>query len=234
MKMNVEQFDIARYLSTLPMFCDLSKAALENIAKECTLQNLQRGDMIFRAGDDCEEFHIIVTGQAKLYVASPSGQEKIIELVGPGHSFAEAMMFLEKPHVLNAQTLTDTTLMRISKPAVFNEIARNHHFSMQMLTGISGRLHGLLRDVEGYALHNGMRRLIGYLLRDFDENSSSRSGSITVSLPVSKATIASRLSLTPEYFSRVLHELENQRLIAIDKREIRIFDVNRLASYSPH
>ena len=31
---------------------------------------------------------------------------------------------------------------------------------------------------------------------------------ITVSLPVSKATIASRLSLTPEYFSRVLHELE--------------------------
>ncbi len=52
-----------------------------------------------------------------------------------------------------------------------------------------------------------------------------------MSLPVSKATIASRLSLTPEYFSRVLHELEAAGLITIDKREIRIPDTERLARY---
>jgi CRP-like cAMP-binding protein len=51
---------------------------------------------------------------------------------------------------------------------------------------------------------------------------------------VSKATIASRLSLTPEYFSRVLHELEAEGLIAIDKRDVRILDVQRLASYGSH
>jgi CRP-like cAMP-binding protein len=54
---------------------------------------------------------------------------------------------------------------------------------------------------------------------------------ITVSLPVSKATIASRLSLTPEYFSRVLHELEGAGLITIDKRDIHILDPQRLAHY---
>jgi len=48
-----------------------------------------------------------------------------------------------------------------------------------------------------------------------------------VSLPVSKATIASRLSLTPEYFSRVLHELEAEGLIEIDKRDICILDPAR-------
>ena len=53
-------------------------------------------------------------------------------------------------------------------------------------------------------------------------------------LPASKATVASRLSLTPEYFSRVLHELEAQGLIQIDKREIRILDVQRLASFESH
>ena len=54
-----------------------------------------------------------------------------------------------------------------------------------------------------------------------------------MSLPVSKATIASRLSLTPEYFSRVLHELESAGLIEIDKRDIRIVDSKRLAAYQP-
>ncbi len=234
MSMNIDKFDTTNYLSTLPMFCDLSTPERENIAKECTIHRLTRGDMIFRAGDECEEFHIIITGQAKLYVASLSGQEKIIELIGPGHSFAEAMMFLEKPHMLNAQTLSDTMLMSISKQAVFGEIARDPRFSMQMLAGISRRLHELQRDVEGYTLHSGMRRLIGYLLRDFDEKTTCQMGALTVSLPVSKATIASRLSLTPEYFSRVLHELETERLIEIDKRDIHIFDVNRLVSYGLH
>ena len=234
MKMDVEKFDMTSYLSVLPMFSNLSKPERENISQDCALRRLSRGEMVFRAGEQCEEFHLIVTGQVKLYVASPSGQEKIVELIGPGQSFAEAMMFLNKPHMLNAQTLTDTLLMSVSKQAVFGEIARDPRFSMHMLAGISRRLHGLLRDVEGYALHSGMQRLIGYLLRDFEDEITSDMGTVTVSLPVSKASIASRLSLTPEYFSRVLHELEAERLIEIDKREIRILDVQRLASYGCH
>ncbi len=234
MKMDVEKFDMTNYLSVLPMFSNLTKPERENISQDCALRRLSRGEMVFRAGEQCEEFHVIVTGQVKLYVASSSGQEKIVELIGPGQSFAEAMMFLNKPHMLNAQTLTDTMLMSVSKQAVFGEIERDPRFSMHMLAGISRRLHGLLRDVEGYALHSGMQRLIGYLLRDLDDEITDDMGTITVSLPVSKATIASRLSLTPEYFSRVLHELEAERLIEIDKREIRILDVRRLASYGCH
>jgi CRP-like cAMP-binding protein len=232
--MDVEKFDMTNYLSVLPMFSNLTKPERENISQDCALRRLARGEMVFRAGEQCEEFHVIVTGQVKLYVASSSGQEKIVELIGPGQSFAEAMMFLNKPHMLNAQTLTDTMLMSISKQAVFGEIERDPRFSMHMLAGISRRLHGLVKDVEGYALHSGMQRLIGYLLRDVEDEISTAVGIVTVSLPVSKATIASRLSLTPEYFSRVLHELEAERLIEIDKREIRILDVKRLAGYGSH
>lgn len=231
MKMNTQQFDMQNYLSALPMFGNLSRSEREHVVQDCQLLRLTRGDMVFRAGEQCEAFHLIISGQVKLYFASPSGQEKVIEIVGPGHSFAEAMIFLQKPHLYNAQTLTDTLVMSIGKRAVLGEIKRDHRFSMHMLTGISHCMHRLLQDVEGYALHSGMQRLIGYLLRDVPERNTVNQGIFTVSLPVSKATIASRLSLTPEYFSRVLHELEAERLIEIDKREIRILDARRLASY---
>jgi CRP-like cAMP-binding protein len=100
-----------------------------------------------------------------------------------------------------------------------------------MLAGVSRRLHGLVQDVEAYALRNGMQRLIGYLLRDVEMDTAGGQKAVTVSLPASKATIASRLSLSPEYFSRVLHELEAQQLITIDRREIRIPDVQKLVGY---
>ena len=229
--METRSFDLPRYLSVLPLFTDLSRSELERLALGCQLRRLSRGDNVFRVGEPCEEFHVTVMGQVKLFAISPAGQEKVIELVGPGNSFAEALMFTGKPYIINAQALTDTLLLTVTKHAVVGEIERDPRFAMRMLAGISRRLHGLVHDVEAYALHSGMQRVIGYLLRDQIAEDCVSGEVITVSLPVSKATIASRLSLTPEYFSRVLHELEAAGLVRIDKRDVHILDVKRLSAY---
>ena len=229
--MEARTFDLPRYLSVLPLFTDLSRPELERLALGCQLRRLARGETVFRVGEPCEEFHVTVTGQIKLFAISPSGQEKVIELVGPGNSFAEALMFTGKPYIINAQALTDTLLLTVKKDAVVGEIERDARFAMRMLAGISRRLHGLVHDVQAYALHNGVQRVLGDLLRDQIAEDCVSGEVITVSLPVSKATIASRLSLTPEYFSRVLHELEAAGLVQIDKRDVRLLDPKRLAAY---
>jgi CRP-like cAMP-binding protein len=229
--MEARPFDVPRYLSVLPLFNDLSPTELREVAAGCTLRRLARGDMVFRMGDACNEFHVVVTGQVKLFVLSPAGQEKVVELIGPGQSFAEAIMFSSRPYILSSQSLADTLLLTVSKQAVLAEIERDHRFALRMLAGMSRRLHGLVHDVEAYSLHSGLQRVIGFLLRDQALEDGEPGTVRTVSLPVSKATIASRLSLTPEYFSRVLHELEAHGLIEIDRRDIRILDAQRLSAY---
>lgn len=229
--MEIGDFNIPRFLAVLPLFSDLSPPELVRVAHGCQVRRLGRGDTIFRYGEPCEEFHVVVSGQAKLFALSPAGQEKVIELIGPGHSFAEALMFTSKPYIVNAQALTNTILLTVSKQVMLEEIERDPRFSLRMLAGISRRLHGLVHDIESGALHSGMQRVIGYLLREYQNDDTVGGEIFTVSLPVSKATIASRLSLTPEYFSKVLHELEAEKLIEIDKRDIRIIDVKRLAGY---
>lgn len=231
--MDPRTFNLPRYLSVLPLFQEMNPAELERLAEGCSLRRLARGEMVFRCGEPCDAFHVAVTGQVKLFALSPAGQEKVIELIGPGSSFAEALMFTGKPYFINAQALTDTLLLTVAKRAVIGEIERDCRFALRMLAGISRRLHGLVHDVEAYALHTGMQRVIGYLLRDQQAEDCVSGDVITVSLPVSKATIASRLSLTPEYFSRVLHELEAAGLIDVDKRDIHILDAKRLAIYQP-
>ncbi|NDY91475.1 Crp/Fnr family transcriptional regulator [Ideonella livida] len=244
-------FDLPRYLSVLPLFQEMTAEELQRLAQGCRLRRLARGDNIFRVGEPCEEFHVTVMGQVKLFALSPAGQEKVIELIGPGNSFAEALMFTDKPYIINAQALTDSLVLSVHKSAVVGEIERDPRFAMRMLAGISRRLHGLVHDVQAYSLHSGLQRVIGYLLRDLPEEAEEgatalrgtgagcetlcregdRPRELHVSLPVSKATIASRLSLTPEYFSRVLHELAGQGLIEIDKRDIRIPDAAALARF---
>jgi len=247
--MEARSFDLPRYLAVLPLFQEMTPPELQRLAQGCRLRRLARGDNVFRVGEPCDEFHVTVMGQVKLFAISPAGQEKVIELVGPGQSFAEALMFTGRPYFINAQALTDTLLLSVGKPAVLHEIESDPRFAMRMLAGISRRLHGLVHDVQAYALHSGLQRVIGYLLRDMPGELDAADAStgpgaldgldeaersvqpLRVSLPVSKATIASRLSLTPEYFSRVLHDLADQGLIEIDKREIHIPDPGRLARY---
>jgi CRP-like cAMP-binding protein len=152
--------------------------------------------------------------------------------VGPGNSFAEALMFTDKPYFINAQALTDTLLLSVSKRSVMVEIESDPRFCMRMLAGLSRRLHGLVNDVQAYSLHSGVERVIGYLMRELPEDARNGADAAQrVRLPVSKAAIASRLSMTPEYFSRVLHELESKGLIEMDKREIRIPEPARLVRF---
>lgn len=227
--MDLAQFDLPRYLSMLPLFQEMKPLELQRLAQGSRLRQLGRGDDVFHIGEPCNEFHVTVSGQIKLFAISPAGQEKIIEIIGPGNSFAEALMFTDKPYFINAQALTDTLLLSVSKQSVLQEIETDSRFCMRMLAGLSRRLHGLVNDVQAYALHSGVERVIGYLMRDLPEDGGEAAASVL--LPVSKASIASRLSMTPEYFSKVLRELEDKGLIEVDKREIRIPEPARLSRY---
>jgi len=108
---------------------------------------------------------------------------------------------------------------------IFAELERSPAFARRMLAGMSRRLHGLVADVEAYTLHTGGQRVVGYLLKD-----GPASGA-TVRLSVSKRLVASRLNITPEYFSRVLHDLSTRRLVRVDGREIEILDADGLRAY---
>ena len=254
MTMDTQHFDVARYLANLPLFQETTAQELQRLAAGCRLRRFGRGEAIFRVGMPCDEFHVTVMGQVKLFAISPAGQEKVIEIAGPGITFAEALMFTERPYIINAQALSDTLLLSVGKDAVVDEIERDPRFALRLLGGISRRLHGLVHDVQAYSLHSGMQRVIGYLLSSLPEESArtlpaleAYAGqgcapvsaaahtaiALKVSLPVSKATIASLLSITPEYFSRVLRDLETEGLIHIDKRDILIPDAMRLAHYTP-
>ena len=228
-------FNPARYLALLPLFQELLPAELERLTHGARMRKLARYENVFRVGQPCTELHIVVNGQIKLFALSPQGQEKIIHIIEAGNSFAEALMFLERPYVVNAQALVDTVLLSVSRQAVMREIEGNQRFCMRMLAGLSQRLHTLISDVQAYALQSGVERVIGYLLHGLperaigeDEDENTPEQPVSIKLPVGKAVIASRLSMTPEYFSRVLHELESQGLITIDKRKITIPDRARL------
>jgi CRP/FNR family transcriptional regulator, dissimilatory nitrate respiration regulator len=214
------------FLANLAVFSEMTGAELDRVAARTQTRYAQKGELVCLQGDPCTGLHAVVFGQVKLAVNSPQGVEKVIEIVRPGQSFGEALMFLDKPYIVFAQALADSMLLHVAKEAVFDELARDAGFARRMLSGLSQRLHGLVRDVEAYSLRSSHERLIGYLLAALPEDAGP--GPAEVNLDSGKGVIASRLNMTPEHFSRILHELGDAGLIEIRGRTVHIPDPERL------
>jgi len=220
---------IEEFLKNLPLFRDLSADEVERMAASTSQVRLPTGSILFRKGDPCTGFHLIVYGQVKLAFGASDGSEKVVEILGPGQSFGEAVMFLDRPYVMFAETLADSLLLHVGKAVIFQELEQSPDFALRMLGGLAQKLHRIVGDLEGYSLKSGTQRVIGYLLRDVARVQTGRS--VDVMLPATKSVIASRLSITREHFSRILHELADADLIKVNGRSIRFLDIDRLRQY---
>lgn len=223
-----QEIRASAFIQNLALFKEASAEEVERIAQGTRVVHAARQETLFHKGDPSEGFYLMVYGQIKLAFTSPQGAEKVVEIIGAGMSFGEAVMFLDSPHVVYAQTLSDSLLLFVTKAAVLDELERNPVFARKMLGGLSRRLHGIISDVEAYCMHSGAQRVIGYLLRDAEQAEGDHD--LDVVLPTNKGVIASRLNLTPQHFSRILHDLSEAGLVEVDGRVIHIADVKRLRS----
>ena len=222
--------NIEALLTHVPLFNGLDPDEIARIAHATREIHILKGETLFHRGDPCIGFHLLVYGQVKLAFTSAQGNEKIVEIIGQGQSFGEAIMFLDKPYVVSAQALTDAMLLHISKAAIFEELEHDYNLARKMLAGMAMRLHQLMNDVESYSLHSGKQRIIGYLLRELPESDQNGSN-VILTLPSNKGAIASRLNLTQEHFSRILHELTNLGLIVVEGKKIHIPSVAKLRQH---
>ena len=104
-------------------------------------------------------------------------------------------------------------------------VERSPRLARRVIASLSQRIESLVHELERQALGSGRARLIDYLVRRAGHHPGPR----LVMLPATKAAIASQLNLSPEHFSRLLHELAAAGLLQVEGRRITVHDVERLA-----
>ena len=202
------------------MFRGLALEPLRFLAGGCQLRTASKGHVVCRKGHDLEGLFHLIEGRVKLAVLSEEGTERVIDIVLPGSSFGEAAVFLDRPVVTYAEALADSTLLCISRSRLREAVDRWSDVAHSVLLALAAQIHKLTGDLEACCLHSASRRVADFLLRE--AQSSGTPDTPEVLLPAAKAVVASSLHLTPETFSRELHGLARDGVIAIDSRRIRI------------
>jgi CRP-like cAMP-binding protein len=180
---------------------------------------LADGEALFEQGDPARRFYLVLKGQIKLYRLSPEGNEKVIEIVTPGNTFAEALMFLNHPHYpVGATAIGAVELLGIDTGDFVRMLRESVETCFLIMGDMSRRLRGLIGEIDNLSLHSATCRVAGYLLRRADEEGDG------FDLGVPKLVIASRLTVKPETFSRIIRDLSDQGIIRVQARQIEVLD----------
>jgi len=211
------------------LFSGLDHEEFDALMLHVTLVSLEKGEVLFHRGDAANYFYFVDTGQLELSMIAATGQKKVLEVVGPDRTFAEAVAFMrEHKYPVTCEALTDSVLCQIPNPEYIQLVSSNPDACMRLLSDISRHLHARVREIERLTVQNAQSRLVSYLLDHVIESTDDEA---TIRLDLPRHVIASRLSITPETLSRLLRNLVDEGILTIEDRVIFVHSLSRLRPY---
>ena len=210
------------------MFSGMSDEQFNLVLQFSDLIHKQADQMLFQQDMDLSHIYYVYDGAIKLGRSTIKGDEKIIEVVFPGRTFAEGVLFAGKPkYPVTATALKSSVVVSIQAQPFLKLLKNSADLCINMLGHLSIRLHWMVRELDKQTLHNASFRVIDYFLTQVNDEVTDE---YQLKLSVPKRDIASRLSIKPETFSRALKTLENKQLIVVKEKKIILINVSQLRS----
>lgn len=222
--------NIAETIHKTPLFKGMGASVAEELAGNCHKKTYSKGQQLFEAGDRADAFFIIMSGWVKIFRISREGEEAVINVFGPGESFAEAAVFRDqRTYPVSAQATTDVTLIEVPRSFFIQKIEEDSNFALRILASISSHQHYLVGQIEQVTTRTAPQRVGAFLLQ-FCCTTNTEDGALAIDLPYDKSLISNRLNIKPETFSRALTKLEPYG-VGSDKGRITIWDAEKLSKF---
>lgn len=208
------------------LFSQLKPDELDTVLRQASVRHLAPGEAVFRQGDAAAHFFLVTAGQVRLYRLAPHGEEKIIELIGPGSLFAEAVSFMGGHYPVSAAAVDQVRLIRFAFVDLDRALHDSPGLAFRMMGSMAMRIHGLVNEIDHLASGSAGQRLVYYLLDLLQEAPDPR----RIHLRAPKHVIASRIGVKPETLSRLLARLKEAGILEVHDDWLVVHDAARLKS----
>ena len=227
--MTLSAHDIAR-LHALPLFAGLSAETLMALLDDSAVRPHGKRKTLFLQGDPAAHFFVVLSGWVKLYRLRPDGAEVVVEVFGPGESFAEGAMHMPGGYPVGAEMVEDGRLLEVPTAAFGRRVREDPDLAISMLASMAVRLKAFVNRIEKTETQTAAQRVADFLLK-FGRPAGPDSAGLIVRLPYDKQLIANRLGMKPETFSRALSALRDQG-VRMDGSKAEIRDAAALQRFT--
>lgn len=215
-------------LKQVSLFSGLKEEDLQAILTRGRQERLAKRAFLFHQGEPSDRLYLILRGKVKVVKQHPSGQETILEVHGVGDSIAEVAVLDGRPYPASAQTLSECTLLRLSRPQFLEILEAHPPVARNLIVGLGRRLRDLVEHVSSLAVQPVEERLAGLLLKLAKGSGLPVSGGLLVNLSLTRQDLADIIGTSLETVVRALRRLRQRGLLTLQGRRLLITHPERL------
>lgn len=227
-------------LAESKLFTGLDHDMFDQFCSRVSIRLVWKGEIIFNEADRCDSVGVVVSGQLGMQKYSADGDYITVDLLGPGETFGEDMMFgKQREFPVSIEAVTNSQVILISRDILVPLLHDNPQLLTNYLAFLSDKIQDKNRRIIILSQRN-LRMKIGRYLLDlhriqeeeddelYGPDHKSYVSTPSVELPVSKEVAARLLAMPRPSFSRELVRMEKDGLLRVSGRVIWLTNLEGL------
>lgn len=221
------EYPAGEWLPQFPALAGITDAAWIEALHSASVNKIPKGTVLFRPGDPCMNFVLILAGTVRVYIPSESGREIVLYRLDPGDICVLTLSNLLGGVTYSAEGITESEAKLVAIPPLQFEhaLTASPAFRRFIFSMIGQRLGEIMLLLEEITFKRMDVRLAQLLSRAAEENDSR---------PIQKThqVLAAELGSTREVISRLLKEFERNGWVRLDRGQIHVVSFTEMKQFS--
>jgi len=211
-----------------PLFAALDDEAAAALMESMTTSHLDRGNILFREGDQGDRLYVIGEGKIKLGLTSVDGRENLLAILGPGEMFGELSLFDPGPRTATATAIAETQLLALGHEDLDSFLLGRPAVAANLLTALARRLRRANETLADLVFTDVPGRVAKALLDLSTRFGRPAEDGILVAHDLTQEELAQLVGASRETVNKALADFASRGWIHLEARAVVLTDVERL------
>jgi len=221
--------EVSNIIKDIPLLISsyLTNKELFIIAENTIVSHYKKHDIIFQKGQHPTGLICLVEGKVKLFYDGTSGRTQILRLSNSGSFIGYRALFAQQNYNCSALALENSKILTIKKETIIKIMQNNASLTFEILKILAEELGSSnLRQVTLTQKHIRGRIAEGliFLVNTYGYKSDNQ----TINVLLSRCEMASLCNMTTSNAIRILSDFNNEKIIELDKKDIKILNFEKL------
>ncbi len=127
----------------VPIFSLLDADERQVLAKQVSLRNFKKGEVIFKAGNPGGYAYLIQKGEARVTITDPSNEEIVVDIAGEGGLIGMSSLLAGENHLTTAIATEDTSAIEIDRSDITTLLMKKPMAGLDMMTIVEKHLRAV-------------------------------------------------------------------------------------------
>lgn len=192
---------------------------------------LKKNEIVHYENDEPKDLMCLLKGKIKIYKEGVGGRSQIVRMMRPVQYFGYRAYFAQEPYVTTAAAFESSKICLISMKIIEQILQSNASLAMYLIQLLSVDL-GVSDNRVVNLTQKHIRGRLAESLIFLKDNYGLEEDGATIGIYLAREDLANLSNMTTSNAIRTLSIFENERIISLDGRKIKIIDEDRLEKIS--